>query len=197
MTTSNPFEALFMYLTQNQIPVISFIGYSKSGKTASIERLIEHFIDLGFKIMVMKKTKHTHQVFDTPGKNTWKYSQKGAHMVTAKNEVEAVSFINWDLTESDFAQYIIVQLEFLARVNPSQKLILLCEGFRNIEINQILCAANREDLEDQLSKFPAIVAIAGRITSDNELQQKLGKSSKIPFINCLAHPEILFELLKI
>ncbi len=194
MTTTNPFESLLTYLSTNRISVISFIGYSKSGKTASIERLIEHSIDQGFRVMVMKNTNHTHPVFDTPGKNTWKFSQKGAQVVIAKSQAEAVSFLNWNLEESEYAEYVIHQLKFLSRIHSPQKIILICEGFRNIKSNQILCVSNLEDLEKQLS--PAIVAISGQITSDTVLQQELEKSSRIPLINCLAHPEILFDLLK-
>ncbi|MHA1519294.1 MAG: molybdopterin-guanine dinucleotide biosynthesis protein MobB [Promethearchaeota archaeon] len=197
MQTSKPFEALLTYLEINNIPVISFIGYSKSGKTASIERLIEHSNDLGLKILVMKKTNHPHPIFDTPGKNTWKYSQKGAHVVLAKSQVEVVSFLNTNLEDSDLAQYLILQLDFQASLNPSQKMILMCEGFRNIQVNQILCATNMEDLEDQLSKFPSIVAIAGKITNNGELQKEFEKTSSIPFVNCLEKPKILFDLLKI
>lgn len=203
------FTKLREYCEHHQITIISFIGYSHSGKTASIEAILQWAETQQVICMVIKKTNHDQRIFDTPGKNTWKYSESGAKIVSARSNVEVASFINGSLTNSEFEDYLIMQLQFLHNIHPRTTLFLLSEGFRNLPTNQILCAKTEEEIQKQIT--PMIRVIAGRISSPKSSEKKpesviekktenttkIALKYRIPIINCLTHPEDLFEIIQI
>jgi molybdopterin-guanine dinucleotide biosynthesis adapter protein len=58
-------------------PIVSFVGYSGSGKTTFIEKLIPVLKGHGLKIAVVKHDAHGFQM-DKPGKDTWRHKRAGA-----------------------------------------------------------------------------------------------------------------------
>ena len=67
--------------TQPQATVIGFYGYSNSGKTTLIERLIRDLKAEGYSVAAVKVSTHDISL-DEPGKDTWRYAQAGAKTVT-------------------------------------------------------------------------------------------------------------------
>lgn len=62
------------------IPVIGLAGYSGSGKTTFLEKLIAELKRRGYRVGVIKHTHHPVE-FDQPGKDTWRHSRAGADVV--------------------------------------------------------------------------------------------------------------------
>ncbi|RLI64891.1 MAG: hypothetical protein DRO88_06040 [Promethearchaeia archaeon] len=186
---------LLEYLKNHNIHLISFIGYSHSGKTASIESIITAAKNRDFHCIVLKKTNHSLPIFDTPSKDTWKYSQNGASMVIGRTKVEVATFLNKNLTEPQFDQFSIGLIQNYQNIFPQERILVMCEGFRNISSFQVLCAESVEDIEKQIN--PNVVAIAGKITSNNEFLAKISHDFHIPIINCLIEPEKLLKQLNI
>jgi len=62
------------------IPVISVVGYSNSGKTTLMVKLIREFKQRGFRIATVKH-HHRDVDMDIPGKDTWKHAEAGADTV--------------------------------------------------------------------------------------------------------------------
>lgn len=62
------------------IPVLSVVGFSNSGKTTLVEKLVSELKKRGFRVAVIK---HHHGDFevDRPGKDTWRHAQAGADVV--------------------------------------------------------------------------------------------------------------------
>jgi molybdopterin-guanine dinucleotide biosynthesis protein B len=60
--------------------VLGFAGYSGSGKTTLIERLLPRLAGDGLRVSVLKQSHHDVE-FDTPGKDSWRHRQAGAHEV--------------------------------------------------------------------------------------------------------------------
>jgi molybdopterin-guanine dinucleotide biosynthesis protein B len=60
--------------------VIGFIGYSNTGKTTLIEKLIPLFIARGLKVSTVKNAHHGFDM-DRPGKDSFRYRQAGAAQV--------------------------------------------------------------------------------------------------------------------
>jgi len=60
--------------------VLGIYGYSNSGKTTLVERLITTFVKKGYKIATIKKTKK-HISRDTEGTDTYRYHAAGANLV--------------------------------------------------------------------------------------------------------------------
>jgi len=61
-------------------PVVAIIGKKNCGKTTLIEKLIPELVDLGYKVGTIKH-HHGDIQMDTPGKDTWRHKQAGAHAV--------------------------------------------------------------------------------------------------------------------
>ena len=59
------------------IPIVTICGFSNSGKTTLIEKLITHYNDSGLRIAVMKHYQRSFQL-DTPGKDTYRFFEAGA-----------------------------------------------------------------------------------------------------------------------
>lgn len=62
------------------VPVIGLAGYSGSGKTTFLEKLIIELKSRGYRIGVIKHTHHDVE-FDQPGKDTWRHARAGADFV--------------------------------------------------------------------------------------------------------------------
>ncbi len=62
------------------IPLIGLAGFSNSGKTTFLEKLIAALKGRGYRIGVIKHTHHQVE-FDQPGKDTWRHSRAGAEAV--------------------------------------------------------------------------------------------------------------------
>ena len=60
--------------------VIGFYGFSGSGKTSAIKKLIEVFASKGYRVATIKKTKKQIQP-NRPGKDTSDFSKAGAQTV--------------------------------------------------------------------------------------------------------------------
>ncbi len=59
------------------IPVIAFVGRSKSGKTTLLEKLIRELARRGYHVAAVKHTAHPIEP-DAPGKDTYRFVQAGA-----------------------------------------------------------------------------------------------------------------------
>ena len=62
------------------ILVIGLAGYSGSGKTTFLEKLIAELKSRGYRVGVVKHTHHPVE-FDQPGKDTWRHARAGAEVV--------------------------------------------------------------------------------------------------------------------
>ncbi|QEE17706.2 molybdopterin-guanine dinucleotide biosynthesis protein B [Promethearchaeum syntrophicum] len=179
----------------NQFQIISFIGFSKSGKTASIERLISFLHTQNYIILAFKHIHQENFSIDTPGKNTWKYSRAGADVVVSQSPNESAILFNRKIDPLIMIKSIIDLIQSSLKADQTsfdKKVIVILEGFRDIKVKKILCVKNLEEIKSQIE--PSIVAIAGSIFS-NVSELKNAKTEKfVKFINVLENPE---EILKI
>ena len=68
----------------SNIPVISVVGYSGSGKTALIEKLIPALAKRGIRTAVIKHDAHEFEC-DREGKDSWRFSKAGAAVSVIAN----------------------------------------------------------------------------------------------------------------
>lgn len=64
----------------NRVPVVGLAGYSGSGKTTFLEKLIAELKGRGRRVGLVKHTHHQVE-FDQPGKDTWRHARAGAEVV--------------------------------------------------------------------------------------------------------------------
>jgi len=62
------------------VPLIGLAGFSNSGKTTFLEKLIAELKRRGYRVGVVKHTHHQIE-FDQPGKDTWRHARAGAEVV--------------------------------------------------------------------------------------------------------------------
>ncbi|WP_371805731.1 molybdopterin-guanine dinucleotide biosynthesis protein B [Candidatus Lokiarchaeum ossiferum] len=173
------------------IPKISFIGYSKSGKTASIEAIIKF---LSVKKIRCMAFKHIHQddfSIDTPGKNTWKYSQAGARIVCSKSKNESAFILNWDVSTNTLIKIVEAISESEVASNP-KSIVLLFEGFRDLDEKKILCVQSSKEIPEQLD--PQVVAVAGAVSSTPSEVESIETNYNLPVINFLTNPEKIMRI---
>ncbi len=60
--------------------IVNFVGYSGSGKTSLIEKLVEIFTAAGLSVSAIKNAHHGVQV-DKKGKDSWRFAHAGAQQV--------------------------------------------------------------------------------------------------------------------
>lgn len=69
------------------IPVVSIVGYSNSGKTTLIERIIPILKNKGYKIGTIKHDAHDFNI-DYEGKDSWRMRRAGADIVTISSKTQ-------------------------------------------------------------------------------------------------------------
>lgn len=67
--------------------IVGFYGYSDSGKTTLIERLIRELVLGGKKVAAIKQSAHPVSM-DSEGKDTFRFSKAGANPVALSSSLE-------------------------------------------------------------------------------------------------------------
>lgn len=124
--------------------VLGVTGWSGSGKTALIVRLIPALAARGYRVATVKHAHHAFDI-DTPGKDSYQHREAGAvEVVVSSAKRWAIMHENRDDAEPALE-------DLLAKLSPVD--IVLVEGFKNeahtkIEVHRpvtgadLICATN-------------------------------------------------------
>lgn len=63
--------------SNKEIPVVSIVGASGSGKTTILEKLIPELVGLGLRVGTIKHDVHGFEM-DRPGKDSWRHKKAGS-----------------------------------------------------------------------------------------------------------------------
>ncbi|HOV89259.1 MAG TPA: molybdopterin-guanine dinucleotide biosynthesis protein B [Syntrophorhabdaceae bacterium] len=112
---------------KNEIPVVSIVGQSKTGKTTLIERLIPAFKEKGLDIAVIK---HHHLDFevDVPGKDTHRFKQAGAKttIISSPVKLAMVTSVEKDIKPMEIIRQYIKDVD-----------LIIIEGYKKERIPKI------------------------------------------------------------
>jgi molybdopterin-guanine dinucleotide biosynthesis protein B len=137
--------------------VFGFAGWSNSGKTTLIERLLPRLADRGMRVSVVK---HAHERFDIdqPGKDSHRFREAGSH------EVLLSSPARWALMHEHRGADEPGLSELLALLSDCD--LALVEGFKRDPIPKL--EVHRSAIGKPLlwPDDPCIVAIASDIPID-------------------------------
>ena len=75
------------------IPIVSFVAWSGTGKTTFLEKLIPALKARGLRLCVMKHDAHEFQA-DREGKDSWRMTRAGADVTIVTNGKHAAVFEN-------------------------------------------------------------------------------------------------------
>lgn len=155
--------------------VFSVIGFSKSGKTTTIEALVRVLRNRGYSVGTVKEIHFEGFRMDTDGTNTSRHKDAGAQLVTARG-----------LHETSVLFQEKLNIEKILGFYDHDFVIL--EGVRDIGVPKILTAHDAEEVERGLND--TIFAISGRFAENNQHYKNL------PVINALTDAEKLADLIE-
>lgn len=107
--------------------IISFVGFSGSGKTTFIEQLIKVIKQRGFSVAVIKHDAHRFQM-DREGKDTYRFYEAGSDCVAISSPEQCAVRLR---TETPLDVYGML------RMLPGEYDVILIEGYRMSELPKI------------------------------------------------------------
>ncbi|HID02558.1 MAG TPA: molybdopterin-guanine dinucleotide biosynthesis protein B [Desulfobacterales bacterium] len=141
-------------------PIVTFIGWHDSGKTTLASKVVHHLKQLGYQVAVIKSTKETGIVFDTPGTDTYTHRSAGADSVMLVAPDQMVIMTD-NRSES---------LTSLAHRHFPEVDIVIGEGFKKARhISKIEVSRNADTEELLRGKVTGVIAVASdkSITGDH------------------------------
>lgn len=107
--------------------IISFVGFSGSGKTTFIEQLIKVIKRRGFSVAVIKHDAHRFQM-DKEGKDTYRFYEAGSDCVAISSPEQCAVRLR---TETPLDVYGMI------RMLPGEYDVILIEGYRMSDLPKI------------------------------------------------------------
>jgi molybdopterin-guanine dinucleotide biosynthesis adapter protein len=156
---------------------IGFAGYSGSGKTSLIERVIPVLTSRGLKVSVLKHAHHTFDI-DQPGKDSFRHREAGA------SEVMMVSAKRWVVMHEARGEPEPSMEDMLARFADCD--VVLVEGYKFGALPKIEvfrgAFSKESNTEPMFLRDKNIVAIA------TDANDQLRGQTNLPLLD-LNHPE--------
>jgi molybdopterin-guanine dinucleotide biosynthesis protein B len=155
--------------------VFSVFGFSKSGKTTTIERIISELKRRGYRVGSVKNIHYEDFSLDVVGSNTWRHKQAGSEMVVARGFKETDILVPRQLDMETILSYFDHDY-------------VIIEGVSGTILPKILCAGEHEEIENRLNGL--VFVISGRISN------RLSEYNGIPVINPLSDVNKLVDLIE-
>ncbi len=131
------------------IPVLAIVGYSNSGKTTLMEKLIAALSAEGLDVCTVKHSHHQPEM-DTPGKDSWRHKYAGAKssLLVGPEQLLMVADIQKPLTPQEMADAYF----------PHADLVLV-EGYASMPCAKIevVREARSADMRCEPSELLAVV----------------------------------------
>ena len=142
------------------IPILGFVGFSGTGKTTLLKKLLPMLTEKGVRVGMIKHAHHQFDI-DKPGKDSYELRKAGAsQMLVASSKRWALMVENESDQEDPELGYLLKQLD-------TDKLdLILIEGFKYATYPKI--ELHRKEME-QVYLFPnddSIIAIASEVEPD-------------------------------
>ncbi|HCJ57642.1 molybdopterin-guanine dinucleotide biosynthesis protein B [Lutispora sp.] len=155
--------------------VISVYGYSKSGKTTTVERLIKELIKRNYTVGSVKEIHYEEFAIDMEGSNTDRHRKAGAGPVTARGLYETDILFKKRLPMPEILKFY------------DQDFVIL-EGVTDFGVPKILCASSIEDVMERI--HPSVFVLSGVISN------KISRFKSLSVINAVTDIERLTDLVE-
>lgn len=124
------------------IPIVSVVGWSDSGKTTYLEKLIPQLTRRGYRICAVKHDVHGFEM-DTPGKDSWRLKQAGAavSVVSGPDKIAVIADTGRDLTLSEIRDRFVSEVDLIISEGFKKDDHPKIEVFRKGVRDRLLCTA--------------------------------------------------------
>ena len=104
--------------TNKGIPIISFVGNSKSGKTTFLEKVVRELKQRGYRVAVIKHSHHDFDI-DQPGKDSWRFSQAGSDIVavSSPNKMAFIEHVDTEITLAQLTKLFTNKIDIICAKN--------------------------------------------------------------------------------
>jgi molybdopterin-guanine dinucleotide biosynthesis protein B len=109
-----------------QIPILSFVAYSGTGKTTLLLKIIPLLKAKGLRIGMIKHTHHKKFEIDYPGKDSYRLRHAGAEQMLVASRSLWALMVDFD---AEFEEPPLEQL--LPHLDQSKLDLILIEGFKH------------------------------------------------------------------
>ena len=113
------------------VPVLAFVGFSGSGKTTFLEKLIQLLSRDGINLALIKHAHHEFDI-DIPGKDSYRLRHAGASQVMVASRKRRALIIE---TPSAVADPVLD--DCLAEIDSRDLDLILIEGFKHADVRKI------------------------------------------------------------
>lgn len=155
--------------------VFSVIGISKSGKTSTIEAVVNELRRRSYSVGSVKDIHFAGFAMDQPGTNTYRHKMAGAQLVTARG-----------LSETDIMFQKRLSLTEILRFYEHDFVVL--EGAYDFLGPGLIAAIETEEIDARIRE--TVFAVVGQIS--NRLTEYRG----LPVINAMTEPARLVDFIE-
>jgi molybdopterin-guanine dinucleotide biosynthesis protein B len=148
------------------IPIVSIVGWSNSGKTSFITKLIPELKSRGYKVATIKHNAHKFEI-DKETKDSWKHREAGAETVVLSS-AEKVAMIKEIKTEINLKKLVNDYID------DSFDLVIV-EGNKNGDLPKI--EVFRPDLYEE--PVAAKDKLLARVINDNDREELFAQAEEI------------------
>jgi molybdopterin-guanine dinucleotide biosynthesis protein B len=165
--------------------VVAVVGGKSSGKTTTMEALIEELTKRGYRVAAVKHIPEPNFTIDTPDKDTWRFAKSGAKTIISVASKEIATIEKVDMHN--------ISLKHVLQKCRGNDTVLL-EGFRelvskNKSLPKIVSVKSRDEALEAVKKFEPVLAFTGPYSTES-----LGL--KIPYVDVLRNPEKIADILE-
>jgi molybdopterin-guanine dinucleotide biosynthesis protein B len=91
----------------DEVPILSVVGKSGSGKTSFLEKLLPELKRRGYRVATVKHDTHGFDI-DHPGKDTWRHAQAGADtvVISSPRRIALIQRLEEEMSLDEIARYI-------------------------------------------------------------------------------------------
>jgi molybdopterin-guanine dinucleotide biosynthesis adapter protein len=131
------------------IPIVSFVGWSGSGKTTVLEKLIPELVRRGYRVATLKHDVHGFEM-DREGKDTWRHRKAGSSCTVISSAVRLalVRDMDHDASLDEIRDSYIHDVD-----------IILAEGFKKEAVPKIEVFRTGAHSEPLFAGSPDLVAM--------------------------------------
>lgn len=150
--------------------VFAVVGYTKSGKTTTIEAIIKELKKRGYSVGTVKDIHYEQFAIDTKGTNTYRHKVAGSDIVTARG-----------MYETDILYQEQLDIYKIASFYETDYLIL--EGVRDANVPMILTADCMADLDERYDG--RVFMVSGKIADEIQGYKSLEAISVMKDVSAL------------